>query len=111
MHHTKEDQRKKECFFYEQLQNVYDGMNTEVKIVMGDLNAHIGRERIGTEIAMGAFGIEERNAEGERLLDFAVSNRLAVMNTYFAHRDSHKWTWYRSVSYTHLRAHETPEHL
>lgn len=81
--------------FYEQLQNVYDGMNTEVKIVMGDLNAHIGRERMGTEMAVGAFGIGERNAEGERLLDFAVSNRLAVMNTYFSHRDSHKWTWYR----------------
>ena len=81
--------------FYEQLQNTYDGINAEVKILMGDFNAHVGREREGIEAVLGAHGMGERNTEGERLLDFAVGNNLAIMNTFHAHRESHKWTWYR----------------
>ena len=81
--------------FYEQLQVVYDGLNVENKILMGDFNAHVGRVREGVETVIGAFGVGERNPEGERLLDFAVENGLSIMNTFYKHRESHKWTWYR----------------
>ena len=33
--------------------------------------------------------------EGERLLDFCNQNSLSVMNTFYKHKESHKWTWYR----------------
>ena len=36
-----------------------------------------------------------RNADGLRVLDFVKVNNLAVMNTYYQHRKSHKWTWYK----------------
>lgn len=87
--------REEKELFYEELQHLYDNINTENKIIMGDLNAHIGRDRQALEDVMGAWSVGERNAEGERLLDFAVRNGMSVMNTFYAHRDSHKWTWYR----------------
>ena len=36
-----------------------------------------------------------RSAEGQRVLDFLKVSNLAVTNTYYQHRESHKWTWYR----------------
>ena len=36
----------------------------------------------------------DRNGEGERVIDFALVNGLSVMNTFYRHRESHKWTYY-----------------
>src|SRR5215469_6130540 len=73
--------------FYEQLQNLLDRVDAEDWILMGDFNSHIGVNREGVETVIGAFGVGERNAEGERLLDFAVENRLSVMNTFYKHKE------------------------
>lgn len=81
--------------FYSKLQNILDRCGNTSKIVMGDINAHVGRHRNNIENVIGAHGIGERNNEGERLIDFCVSNSMAVMNTFYQHRDSHKWSWYR----------------
>ena len=44
---------------------------------------------------MEPFGIGDRNREGERVLNFCNQNSLSVMNTFYKHKESHKWTWYR----------------
>ena len=44
---------------------------------------------------MGTFGIGEKNVEGERILEFAKINNLSIMNTYYKHHKSQKWTLYR----------------
>ena len=59
------------------------------------MNAHVGSDRLGLENIIGAFSIGERNREGERLLNFCRLNDLSVMNTFYEHKESHKWTWYR----------------
>ena len=64
-------------------------------LVMGDMNGHVGGERDGLEGVMGAFGIGDRNREGERVIDFCILNHLSIMNTYYKHKDEHKWSWYR----------------
>ncbi|XP_076066023.1 uncharacterized protein LOC143039639 [Oratosquilla oratoria] len=56
---------------------------------MGDLNGHVGVDRDGYNNVVGGFAIGNRNREGERLLDFCVLNNLAIMNTYFKHKDEH----------------------
>ena len=81
--------------FRDCLQQVIDRVRGERKIVMGDLNAHVGRRRDGEERVMGVHGIGERNAEGECLIDLAMRNNMTIMNTIFEHEDSKKWTWYR----------------
>jgi hypothetical protein len=60
---------------------------------MGDLNGHVGNKPVPG--AVGHFGVGTRNPEGDNLVDFAIRNNLAIMNTYFKHRESHKYTWYR----------------
>ncbi|XP_076038579.1 uncharacterized protein LOC143023832 [Oratosquilla oratoria] len=75
--------------FYEMLQAAIDLFNERLKIfVIGDWNGHVGVDRVGYEDVIGVFGV------GERVLDFCTLNNLKIMNTFFQHRESHKWTWY-----------------
>ena len=63
-------------------------------IVMGDLNGHVGVERAGYENNVRHFNIGSRNEEEKRILELCVRNNMKVMNTYFQHKESHKYTWY-----------------
>ena len=86
-------QEEKEIF-YDQLQDTYDALPAESEIlVIGDLNGHVGSSRV--ENVIGEFGVGVRNDEGEAIIDFCVRNSLSVMNTYFKHKESHQYTWYR----------------
>lgn len=53
------------------------------KILIRDFNVHVGVEREGVEAMVDAFGIGNRNDEGERFLDFVVRNGLSIMNTFY----------------------------
>ena len=79
--------------FYEQLQEEIDKIrqNEEV-IVMGDLNGHVGHITEGYEQVIGHHGIGQRITKGDRILKFCNSNGMKIMNTYFLHRESHKYT-------------------
>ena len=82
--------------FYEELQNVKNRVpHGESVVILGDLNGHIGQDRRGIEHVIGAYGIGDKNLAGESVIDFCVQNHLSVMNTFYDHRESHKWTWYR----------------
>ncbi|XP_063884003.1 craniofacial development protein 2-like [Scylla paramamosain] len=87
--------REKEQF-YETLQEMTETIrHHENVIVMGDMNGHVGQNRDGVEHVIGEFSIGERNQEGERIIDYCVMNNMSIMNTYYKHQESHKWTWYR----------------
>ena len=82
--------------FYRQLQDVLNNSKYKENIIMcGDWNGHIGTDRLNYEEIIGAHSIGNRNEDGKRILDFAIVNSLSVMNTFFQHRPSHKFTWYR----------------
>ena len=54
------------------------------RVIFGaDLNGHVGRERGVLERIHGGWGVGERNEEGEKILDFALSFDLAICNTFF----------------------------
>lgn len=61
-------------------------------IIMGDLNAQVGRTNY--EEVIGPFGWGQINMEGENLLDLCVRNRLIIGNSWFMKRESHKVTRY-----------------
>ena len=42
---------------------------------------------------MGRYGYGERNERGERLIGFAMKNKLLIANTRFQQKSSRKWTW------------------
>ena len=71
-------------------------MPVEERLIMGgDLNGHVGSNREGIDRVHGGWGIGERNAEGERVIDCAVSFDLAIVNTWYR-KDHSKYITYKS---------------
>ena len=50
----------------------------DMTLLMGDLNAKIGKDNIGYEEVMGRHGLGEINDNGEKLLDICASNKLVI---------------------------------
>ena len=67
-------------------------MYQDSMILCGDWNGHIGCDRKQYETVSGIHSIGNRNEEGKRIRDFAVVNNLCIMNTFYQHRESQKWT-------------------
>ena len=64
--------------------------NGYIFCILGDLNGWIG-DRTRACIP-GAFGIPGENDNGRRVLEFCEGTGLCVSNTYFKHRNLHKYT-------------------
>ncbi|KAG2460450.1 CFDP2 protein, partial [Polypterus senegalus] len=80
--------------FYNQLQQTLDFLpQTDVILLAGDFNAHIGTDRMGWESLMGRFGHGHINDNGLRLLSIASANNLLVGNSHFQHPLKHQLTW------------------
>jgi len=62
-------------------------------VIGGDLNGHVGHTRDGYERHHGGEGFGERNEEGASILDFEETHDLALANTYFKKRDTHRVTY------------------
>ena len=56
---------------------------SELIIVGGDLNGHIGTNVDGYDGVHGGYGFGERNADGERKLEFCDAMELIVTNACF----------------------------
>ena len=63
-------------------------------LLMGDFNARIGNRTQGYEKVMGKFGEDmEANRNGKQLLDFCASMGLVITNSFFKHKNIHRYTW------------------
>ena len=80
--------------FYEKLEQVFDNFpKYDMKILLGDLNAKVGRENI-FKPTIGNESLHQDNSDnGVRIVNFATSKNLVVKRTMFPHRDIHKHTW------------------
>ena len=55
--------------FYDKLQEAIESTpRHDILIILGDLNAKVGKENIGKETTMGTHGVGDRNKNGERLI-------------------------------------------
>ena len=74
--------------FREQLEEEINLMPDGERVILGgDLNGHVGIRRDGMERIHGEWGIGEKNAEGERVMGFAMAFDLAICNTFFKTKD------------------------
>ena len=89
---------KDECFT-DLLEVVSRVHRDEKLIICGDMNGHVGRNIAGFPGVHGGQGYGERNAEGERLLEFAEAMELVVCNTWFKKRQTQLIT-YRSADHS-----------
>ena len=73
--------------FYDSLQTVISELPDKgIVIPCGDWNGHVGREAAGYEGVHGGSGYGERNADGDRVLEFAVANDFVIGNTFYVKR-------------------------
>lgn len=88
----KEEEMKEQ--FYDKLSVIYDECpKADIKIVLGDFNAKIGREACFYQ-TIGKHSLHETsNDNGIRIIDFAASLNLVVKSTWFEHKNIHKATW------------------
>jgi hypothetical protein len=81
--------------FYEALEECYSNLpGHDMKIVIGDLNAKVGREKalFGDSIGVDSLHATS-NENGIRLGSFAVATQMVIGGTIFKHKDIHKGTW------------------
>lgn len=80
--------------FYHMLEDAYNSApENDVKLIMGDFNAKIGKEQIYMD-TIGKHSLHEQTSEnGERLIDFATSKNMIISSTCYIHPDIHKQTW------------------
>lgn len=77
--------------FWEQLNEITEESKGRL-IIIGDVNGRVGRRDEETGDVIGIHGEEIRNNNGWRLIDFCMMNNLIVTNTFYAHKDIHKYT-------------------
>jgi hypothetical protein len=88
--------------FYEELGRVFDQFpRYDMKILLGDFNAKVGRENIFKPTIGNESLHEIINDNGVRVVKFATSKNLVVKSTMFPHRKIHKYTWTPPEGNTH----------
>jgi endonuclease/exonuclease/phosphatase family metal-dependent hydrolase len=84
------------------LEKAYDAAPTnDIKMVIGDLNAKIGRDETYTGTVGNHSLHHDSNDSGQRLRDFTFSKDLVVSSTYCPHKGIHKYTWTSPDGITH----------
>ena len=83
-----------ELEFYNYLQETLDEIpRHDIKLLIGDLNAQIERNRQGRECVIGPHGSRNWATDnGELLMQLYTLNRLCIGNTYFKHKYIRKET-------------------
>lgn len=70
--------------FWSELEDELNSVPENEKAIIGaDLNGHVGRDRRGVERWHGGWSVGERNAEGQRILDFMSAQDMTLLNTFF----------------------------
>ena len=88
-----EGRREESEEFYQKLQEIVDKINkNDYVLLMGDFNARIGKQRVDKVI--GTNGESTVNVNGKMLTDFCLFNEYRIMNSFFKHKDIHKFTWH-----------------
>jgi hypothetical protein len=92
---TEEADQQQKDEFYEKLDKSYEEIpQHDVRMIMGDFNAKVGKEIMYRKTAGTQSLHEVCNDNGLRLIDFAVGNDMVVSSTWKQRKDIHKATWY-----------------
>jgi hypothetical protein len=92
---TNDSEEEAKDLFYEELERAYNSCpGNDVKIVMGDANAKIGRESIYQPTIGTHSRHETTNENGLRLIDFAAGRQMSIKSTFFMHKRIHQETWH-----------------
>ena len=85
-------QEEKESF-YEKLGSCIAAAKGDFVIILGDLNARVGKDWKARPKVIGKHGVGNMNSNGLMLLEFYIRFELGAMGTMFQQKDSLKNTW------------------
>ncbi|GFO11040.1 craniofacial development protein 2-like protein [Plakobranchus ocellatus] len=78
--------------FYEEKEKAKGNLKfQDIIIVMGDLHAKVGDERI--EDVVGPSGIGTVNERGSRLIEWCKINDFTITNPWYQNHPRRQWTW------------------
>jgi hypothetical protein len=76
------------------LEQIYNETpKNDIKIILGDFNAKIGKEQLFKPIIGMHSKHEESSENGLRSIDFAAGKNMRTSSTFFPHKTIHKETW------------------
>ena len=94
------DDRVKDAFS-DELQCAFANISEPENLFLcGDFNGLIDCTSEGYGGVHGGVGLDERNTEGEKILEFSVANQLVICNFLFKKRVSHLVTYHSGDSST-----------
>jgi hypothetical protein len=90
----KEKSDEEKDSFYDDLDRIYyDYPWMDVKIIISDMNAKVGKEDVYKPVS-GKYSLHaESNDNGTRLINFTSSQSMVIGSTMFDHKCIHKMTW------------------
>ena len=90
------------CGIYSKISELIKEFKQNYVFIAGDFNARIGKRK-RDETCLGRFSRGQRNAAGQRLIDFCNLNDLFIANSAFQHPARHITTW-ENNRITHFNA-------
>ena len=80
--------------FYDTLSSTIQMTPThDMLLVLGDLNAKVGKDNQNQGNVMGPHGMGDRNENGTRLIELCEEHNMVIGGTLFQHKEIHKYTW------------------
>ncbi|XP_055715158.1 uncharacterized protein LOC129809374 [Phlebotomus papatasi] len=81
--------------FLDEVEEVLNKASSEADsvVLFGDFNAHVGVDSDTWRGVIGKNGDKSENPNGKMLLDFCAIKGYSIMNTFFQHKEIHKYTW------------------
>jgi endonuclease/exonuclease/phosphatase family metal-dependent hydrolase len=94
MHLRRTNHNKEKKNFYTEIEQLLEGIsNSKIKIVLGDMNAKIGKERLYRP-TIGTHSLHDMtNDNSTKLVDMAIGKGIKVESTMFPHKNIHKGMW------------------
>jgi exonuclease III len=78
--------------FYRELQQRFNKTSKKKNIILaGDFNGRISNQPIPE--CIGTYGKQVMKHNGTALRDFCAFNKLKITNSFYRHKDIHKFTW------------------
>jgi exonuclease III len=91
---TKEKSDEEKEKFYKDLQIVHNKIpKHDIVIILGDLNARIGKEEVYQNVAGKHTLHKTSNRNGEWVCEYATANNMKIKSTYYQHKRIHKGMW------------------
>ena len=88
----KTDEEKEK--FYADLQIVHNKiLKHDIVIILGDLNAKIGKEDVYQNVAGKHTPHEISNRNAEWVCEYTIANNMKITSTHYQHKIIHKGTW------------------